>query len=322
MPILYKEDDDREGKVKESSVFKKRETVILTCILIVLTAACIVTGIFCMSNINNVWLRSHFLTCALVYSLLASVLCAVAVIFAFLGKSAWAKALLSVLILLLFALIVWLILQKTGFFAVFLDAESLQAYLERVGVWMPIMYVLLQFLQVVVLPIPSIVSTVAGIALFGPFWTTVYSFIGIMTGSVLAFVIGRKWGQKAVEWIIGADSLEKWQKRLKRKDNIILTAMFLLPLFPDDILCFIAGLSSMTMTYFLVMVSISRILAIACTCYSVNFIPFNTWWGLTIWGIILFVTILACVLLYKNMDKLQEYILKRRNRKRKEKPLK
>ena len=303
--------------MKERSAFKKKETAILTCLLIILTAACIVTGILCIGNINNEWIRSHFLICAVVYALLMTIICATAILCLFIEKTAWTKSLLSVFILVLFAMIVWLILQKTGFFNVFSDSESLQNYLERAGAWMPIMYVLLQFLQVVLLPIPSLVSTVAGIALFGPFWTTVYSFIGIMAGSVLAFAIGRRWGKKTVGWIVGADALAKWQKKLNRKDNVILTAMFILPFFPDDILCFLAGLSSMTTGYFLLMVSISRILAIGSTCYSVNFIPFNTWWGLTIWGIILLVILLACVLVYKNLDKLQEYIQKRRNRKRK-----
>lgn len=285
--------------------------------MILLSAACIVVGILCIGNVDNEWMRARFIMCAIAYSSLATLLCGTGIVFLFKGKTGVAKTLLSVFILVLFIAIIWLILQKTGFFDTFSDAESVRAYLERAGIWMPLLYVLLQFLQVVVLPIPSLVSTVAGIGLFGAFWTMVYSFIGIMAGSILAFAIGRKWGKSAVGWIIGDATLAKWQKKLKGKDNLVLTAMFILPLFPDDILCFVAGLSSMTTKYFIWMISFSRILAIGCTCYSVRLIPFNTWWGLALWGFIACFFIFAFVWVYKNMDKLQGYIRKRNTRTRK-----
>ena len=113
------------------------------------------------------------------------------------------------------------------------NEQAFQAYIQRAGVWMPLVYTLFQFLQVVVLPVPSIVSTLAGVALFGAFKATVFSLIGIITGSLVAFVIGRKLGNKAVSWLVGEDTLEKWQKKLKGKDNLVLTLMFFLPFFPD-----------------------------------------------------------------------------------------
>lgn len=301
----------------EEEQTKRKEELILTCVLIFLASASLILGIIVLGQIQNAWLQAHYILCAFVYAIIIAALYATAAFFLFIGKKIVAKMLLSVFVLLVFALIVTLILQNTGFFNVFRDAESLQAYLESAGVWMPILYVLLQFLQVVLLPIPSIVSTVAGIALFGPFQTTLYSFIGIMLGSLLAFYIGRKWGKKAVIWMVGEESLSKWQKKLKGKDNVFLSIMFLLPLFPDDVLCFLAGLSSMSFSYFLIIIGVSRILAIASTCYSVNFIPFDTWWGLTIWGIILALIIFSCVFVYKNMDKIQKYL--RRFRRKKDK---
>ena len=165
---------------------------------------------------------------------------------------------------------------------------------------MPIIYIALQFLQVVVLPIPSIVSTIAGVALFGAFWAMVYSLTGILLGSLLAFFIGRKFGYKAVSWMIGEDSLSKWQKKLKGKDNLFLTLAFILPIFPDDILCFVAGLSSMTMRYFLSVIFLSRVMGIFATCYSVDLIPFNTWWGILIWIAIILMVTLSFIFIYKN----------------------
>ena len=231
-------------------------------------------------------------------------------------KNGLTKALLTIELLALFSFLLWWILQKTGFFETFGDAEKLQGYLEKAGIWMPLFYIVLQFLQVVLLPIPSVVSTIAGLAVFGAFWTTIYSFIGITLGSILAFYIGRRWGNRAATWLAGEEQLKKWQKKLKGKDNAVLTAMFILPAFPDDILCFLAGISSMTWRYFLIMMSLSRLVAIASTCYSVDFIPFNTWWGILIWAGIILILITAVTLVYKNMDKIQEWVKKRKKSKK------
>ena len=178
---------------------------------------------------------------------------------------------------------------------------------------MPLLYILLQYLQVVLLPIPGTLSTVVGVALFGPFRATLYSLLGIILGSFTAFFIGRKFGYKAAIWLVGEDTLLRWQKKLKGKDNLVLTLMFLLPMFPDDVLCIIAGLSSMSTRYFLTMISIARVLAIVTTCYSVDIIPLNTWWGLLTWGILLAVFAVAFILIYKNMDKLQKWLAKKFN---------
>ena len=44
--------------------------------------------------------------------------------------------------------------------------------------------------------------------------------------------------------------------------------MFLLPLFPDDILCFVTGLSTMSWRYFIVMQLIARAISVVTTSYG------------------------------------------------------
>ena len=179
---------------------------------------------------------------------------------------------------------------------------------------MPMLYILLQFLQVILLPIPSIVSTLAGIALFGALQTAIYSAIGIIAGSFLAFFIGKKWGNQAVAWLIGEEELKKWLKKIKGKDQLVLTAMFLLPLFPDDILCFVSGLSTMSTFYFSTMMVAARLISISATCFSINFIPFNTWWGVLIWVILFSLLVVVFIFLYKNMDKVNAWLAKKKKK--------
>ncbi len=289
------EQDERKGKWLFLLVFS------------FLSISCAVLAILCLNGVENAFVKRHFTAFAVGVAFLVGVLLGLSIWFTLSGKDALRKSAFSVYLFLLFVFLIWLPLQKTGFFKVVESPERLEEYLEKAGAWMPIFYLALQYLQVVVLPIPSVVSTVAGVALFGAFWTMLYSLIGILLGSFTAFFIGRKLGNRAVAWIVGEETLVKWQKKMKGKDNLFLSAMFLLPVFPDDVLCFVAGLSSMSLKFFSGVILLSRLLAISATCYSIAFIPFNTWWGLTIWGAFGAILLVAFVWIYKHMDEIQRW---------------
>ena len=288
---------------------KKKNGLPLKIIYITLLDVCSVTlAILCVYQSHVTFLKNNAVWLCFFIAILGIALLILG------GWSTWKekellyKSIITLLFGLLFCLILLFILLNTQFFTVVKDKQSLAEYLQKSGAWMPAVYIILQFLQVVILPIPSVISTAVGVVLFGPFIATVYSLIGILLGTFVAFFIGRKLGGKAVEWLVGKETLRSWQKKLKGKDNFVLTLMFILPMFPDDILCFIAGLSSISTRYFSVMVILSRILAVTTTCYSIQFIPFNTWWGLLLWGIFIGFILFAIIYIYKNMEKLQQWI--------------
>ena len=291
--------------------YEKKETAIFLLIFFLFSIFTVVLGTLCLGGIGKLQYAS-ILRFSFLILIGVSIVCGICVWCVLSGKEKSVKILLCAYVLVIFSLLVLFILQRTGFFSVIKSSQALQEYLVRAGAWMPILYITLQFLQVLVLPIPSVVSTLAGVALFGALWATIYSLIGILLGSFVAFFIGRKLGNKAVSWMIGGESLQKWQKKLKGKDNFFLTLAFALPVFPDDILCFLAGLSTMSTSYFLIMVTVCRAVGIAGTCYSVDLIPFNTWWGITIWLSLALIAIFTFIFLYKKLDKIQARFGKRK----------
>ena len=208
----------------------------------------------------------------------------------FLKKQVVYKFCITLYVMAVFFAVTAYILIRTGFFDIMRDEELLEDFLRKSGWWMYIIFVLLQFLQVV-----------AGAALFGPLIGSLLSLLSIVIGSLVAFLIGRYAGIRVVSWLIGKETLEKWLKKIKGKDKLLLSAMFLLPVFPDDVLCFVAGMSSMSLVFFLAVIAVSRVLAIFTTSYSITLIPFNTWWGM-IWGILLVLVIILFVFLYKKSD--------------------
>ena len=107
-----------------------REEAALSIILVFLSIACLIMGILFIGELKYAWIQARFIICAAIYAFLITLLCMVGIIFVFKEKKTISKVLLSVLVLLLFSVTTACILQKTGFFQVVDDAESLQAYLD------------------------------------------------------------------------------------------------------------------------------------------------------------------------------------------------
>ena len=108
---------------------------------------------------------------------------------------------------------------------------------------------------------------------------------------------------------MGKENLDKGLELVKGKDKVILTFMFLFPFFPDDVLCFVAGLSSMSVPYYIVMITITRIINIVVSAYSVNgsIIPYNTWWGILLWIAVFILVAALCYAIYKHGDKIENF---------------
>ena len=130
-------------------------------------------------------------------------------------KTLYRLAVCVVVCLVLFAGIFFAVCA-TGFIKEMTSIEGLREFLSKsksYGVTVCV-FILLQFLQVVVLPIPSTVTVMAGTALFGPWWCSLYSFIGIFAGSVVAFAIGRGVGYWGGCGGVGKGELGKWGKKI------------------------------------------------------------------------------------------------------------
>ena len=220
------------------------------------------------------------------------------------------KICLIAVVLLNLSLTIIYILSAIGFWDKIHSVDEFRDYIASFGNYAVAIFVSIQFLQVVILPIPSFITVGAGVLLFGALKGAIFSYIGITLGSLVAFFIGRNFGEKIVKWLIGDKALKKTLKLLKGKDKIILTFMFLFPFFPDDLLCFVSGISSMSALFFVIMISIVRLITIFTSSFSMNnnFIPYDTWWGLVIWVILFALTILASTFIYKKSDNIERFI--------------
>ncbi len=188
-----------------------------------------------------------------------------------------------------------------------LSKEELQAFLASKGAIAPLIFIAMSFLQVTFVPVPSSITIVVGNYIFG-FWESfIYSFIGIVLGSLFAFFLGRIAGKPFVNWAFGGkEEAEKYMKRLKGKEKVVLFFMFFLPMFPDDALCALAGILPITWIQFIIMQIVTRITSILGTLFfmSGEVIPYSGW-GLAVIIIVAIASILAFIICFKYAEKIE-----------------
>lgn len=207
---------------------------------------------------------------------------------------------------------IYLGLEVSGILEMLKNENSLKEIIAKTGVWGPIVYIFIQFAQVTLVPIPSTVTIVAGTLVFDLVEVVLYSTIGLVLGSMFAFMLGKVFGVKLVVWILGAKPFNKYQKLIRGRDKTMLFLMFILPVFPDDLLCLIAGITTMSYTNFFLMQIITRPLGIlfsSSITKLIESIPFTGWY-LAIWALLAIMLIAMFVLVWKYSARLENAIVK------------
>jgi len=271
----------------------------------------IITAVLCIADILCYWLLiDTFSPFYLVIFTIANAILMVGMLFFhFFNKKGWFK--LAFIAIIVVAIFSWgyYVLEASGLLEIFNSKEALQDAIASTGAWGMLVYTLLQFLQVTFIPLPAMLTTIVGTILFGPLLATVLSFIGIMSGAIFAFWLGDKFGEKLVVWIAGKEQTEKYSKMLFEKGKYVFFLMMLFPLFPDDILCLVAGMTTMSFRFFLTTIFLTRPIGIIMTCYlgSGEIIPFHGW-GLIVWGILILAMAILFICSYKYQAKIEEFL--------------
>lgn len=205
----------------------------------------------------------------------------------------------------------YMAMYKSGFIKRFDSSEEIAAYISG-NPYGIALFILISFLQVTFIPIPSTITTVTGTLVFGTRAGMIYSLIGQISGSMFAFFLGRKFGSKLAKWIAGEEMFEKYNKFVKGRDKVILGYMMLFPFFPDDLICLFFGLTNMSYLGFFLLVLLSRVITISYTSYLtklISKIPLTPV-GFLIYALIALVVIGLLVLCWKKGEWLENLMTK------------
>ncbi|HZE21543.1 MAG TPA: VTT domain-containing protein, partial [Desulfobaccales bacterium] len=114
-----------------------------------------------------------------------------------------------------------------------LNRERIRAVMTNAGSWGPLLFIMFQAFQVVIMiwPVPL---EIAGGFVFGLPLGLLYSTLGLTLGSVLAFLLAHWLERKLVIRVVSPDRLRRFRRLMKREGTLTAFFVFLVPGIPKD----------------------------------------------------------------------------------------
>ena len=168
----------------------------------------------------------------------------------------FALAVVLLLGLLMFAPSLWAEVQR--WFGLITDREWIRATIQSYGWAAPLVFIGVQIAQVIAAPVPGEATGFIGGYLFGSLLGFIYSSIGLTTGSLINFGIGRFLGERFVRRLIPEEKFKRIDRMVNRQGVIAVFFMFVIPGFPKDYLSLALGLTTLPLKVFAILACIGR----------------------------------------------------------------
>lgn len=140
------------------------------------------------------------------------------------------------------------------------DEAAVRAALVGLGPLAPLAALLAEAAQVIVIPIPGQPIEIAAGWALGLAAGALVASVGAVLGSVAAFRLGRRYGRPWVERHVAGDTRERFFARWseERRAGWIVFWLMLVPAFPRDPLCYLAGVTGLSMRRFTLIAAVGR----------------------------------------------------------------
>ncbi|MBQ8522710.1 MAG: TVP38/TMEM64 family protein [Clostridia bacterium] len=176
------------------------------------------------------------------------------------------KIVVLVLTYVAISLGVYFVLKACGLTTI----SKIRDFISSTGAWGYVVFFLFQVVSstfICIIPFEDELLTACAIVLFGPIKGFCIASFNMFVTSSLQFLIGRYFCKGLITRLIGGDAVEKYQNYLQVKGEIMLPILYLIPLFPHDSLCLLAGMSKMKYLYFAPITLVMRSIEIAELCF-------------------------------------------------------
>jgi len=122
-----------------------------------------------------------------------------------------------------------------------LSVDALEMWIARLGIWAPIVFILLYTVATVGM-VPGSIFDLTGGALFGPYFGSLLDFTGGILGAALAFLIARYLARDWVERRAGP-RLQEVLRNVDAEGWKFVAFLRLVPVFPYNVMNYLLGLT-------------------------------------------------------------------------------
>ena len=177
------------------------------------------------------------------------------------------KLLFKVILLVVAIFILWMSRESiSALWSWISDRETVTTSMEQMGIWAPLVLCILFILQVFLAFIPGQALMVASSYLYGFWGGFMLSWLSLVIGGEAAFLLARHYGRSFAEQWISPNVLARWDKSSEGQGVGFFTLSLVMPLVPNDAMCYVAGLGKISQRRFSVANFLGR--GIACLVMS------------------------------------------------------
>lgn len=159
------------------------------------------------------------------------------------------------------------------------DRERVREWVASFGPRGPLVSVALNVAQVLLAPIPGQFVGLLNGYLYGLWLGTFYSMVGLLLGTALAMGLARWLGRPLVEWLVRPEQLARWDRLADRRGPLFFFLVFLFPFVPDDVVCLLVGLTSLSIPEMLVLSALGRLPGVFVSCWVGARAAALPWWA-------------------------------------------
>ena len=102
------------------------------------------------------------------------------------------------------------------------DPLKMENLIDSFGLFSPILFLLIQIIQVIIPIIPGGVSSGIGVILFGPIMGFILNYVGLLIGSIIVFLLVRRYGKNFILRFTDIKTYNKyigWLDKGKKTDD-------------------------------------------------------------------------------------------------------
>ncbi|NUQ84034.1 MAG: TVP38/TMEM64 family protein [Anaerolineales bacterium] len=164
------------------------------------------------------------------------------------------------------------------------DQEAVSAYLQGFGAWGPLVLFILMVAQVFVAVIPGHALMVTAGYAYGVTGLLVI-IASTVLGSQVAFFIARRYGRNLIYKLASPRVIQRWDGMARDQGVLFYFFAFVLPIFPSDLMCYVAGLGVISARRFLLANALGRsVVAISITLIGMYGLNPPLWFWLAAMG--------------------------------------